>query len=360
MAEPATALGLMSGTSLDGIDAALLRTDGVAVAEPGPWLTVPYAGPLRERLRAALGHAEASAELVRDLTLAHVDIVEQICSENSATIDEIDVIGFHGHTMFHDPAARATCQIGDGALLAELTSTDVVCDFRSADVTAGGQGAPLAPLYHQCLTAGLERPVAVLNVGGVANVTWIGAEGPPIAFDTGPGNALIDDWCTRHGGEPLDRGGALALSGRANLERLGALLDHPYFALLPPKSLDRGSFAAAAVEGLSAADGAATLTTFTAAAVAAAQRHFPAPVGRWLVAGGGRHNPALMAALAERLNAAVEPVETVAWRGDALEAEAFAFLAVRSVRGLPISLPSTTGVPRPHRGGVLHRAIGRR
>jgi anhydro-N-acetylmuramic acid kinase len=269
---------------------------------------------------------------------------------------EIRVVGFHGHTIWHRPEAGRTRQIGDGALLAAETGIDVVCDFRSRDMAEGGQGAPLAPLYHAALAAELAKPVAVLNLGGVGNVTWIGERGGEIlAFDTGPANALIDDWVARHSGRPFDAGGELARAGRIDEAALAALLDDPYFALAPPKSLDRDAFDPAPVAALTPADGAATLTAFTAAAVARARDHLPAAPGRWLVTGGGRHNPALMAALAERLSAPVEAVEAVGWDGDALEAQAFAYLALRALDGLPLSLPSTTGVAQPATGGVLHR-----
>ncbi len=232
----------------------------------------------------------------------------------------------------------------------------MVADFRSADVAAGGEGAPLAPLYHAALAASLPKPIAILNLGGVGNVTWIGEAGEILAFDTGPGNALIDDWVRRHTGAAADVDGALARAGRASAAHVARFLQHPYFTRLPPKSLDRDDFPDALPDGLSLEDGAATLTEMTAAAVATGCRHFPVPAREWLVCGGGRHNPALMAALARRLGMPVRPVEAVGWNGDALEAQAFAYLAVRSAAGLPLSLPSTTGVPRPMPGGRLFRA----
>jgi len=241
-------------------------------------------------------------------------------------------------------------------LLAKLTGIDVVNDFRSSDVASGGQGAPLVPLYHQALAAGLERPLAVINIGGVANVTWLGPGADDIlAFDTGPGNALLDDWALTHTGKPVDEHGALARSGRVDEERVTRFLADPYFAAPPPKSLDRDHFASLAPEGLSPADGAATLCAMTAAAIALAPRHFPAPVKRWLVSGGGRRNPVLMKLLRAKLGP-VEPVEKAGWDGDALEAQAFGYLAVRSREGLPLSLPRTTGVKAPTTGGTLHRA----
>lgn len=359
--EPLTALGLMSGTSLDGIDAAILRTDGERVLAVGPAATVPYDDAFRERLRGVLGDGRADAgekpAVERALTLKHAQAVEGLLAQSRARDPEfppVDLIGFHGHTIIHRPAEGVTQQIGDGALLARTTGIPVIGDFRSRDLAHGGEGAPLAPLYHGALARELERPVAVLNIGGVANVTWIGDGDDIRAFDTGPGNALIDDWVRAAAGRPMDEDGRLARSGRVRGDVVAGLLDHPYFRRPPPKSLDRGDFAADAVSHLSPADGAATLTAFTAGAVAAARAFLPAAPKRWLVSGGGRRNRALMAALEDALETAVEPVETVGWLGDALEAQAFAFLAVRSLYGLPLSLPATTGVARPMGGGTLH------
>jgi anhydro-N-acetylmuramic acid kinase len=351
------ALGLMSGTSLDGVDAALIRTDGIRVLEFGPFRTEPYDAAFRERLRAVLGGKGDVAGVERDLTEIHAAAVEALLREVGQ--EKVDLIGFHGHTILHAPEVRRTWQIGDGVLLARLTGIDVVHDFRSADVAAGGQGAPLAPVYHAALAAEIERPLAVLNVGGVANVTWIG--GPPltpdvVAFDTGPGNALVDDWVRRHDGRLYDADGALAAAGKIDAGALARLLGHEYFTRRPPKSLDRDAFSTVPVESLSAADGAATLTAFTARAAARATEHFPSPPRRWLVTGGGRHNRTLMSALSGAVSAKVEPVEAAGWNGDGLEAQAFAYLAVRNLRGLPLSFPGTTGVDRPMTGGVLRRA----
>jgi len=356
------ALGLMSGTSCDGVDAALVETDGRAAISCGPWSSEPYDAAFHDRLRSVLGGRGDIAAVERELTERHAHAVRDLLARQGIAAGNVDVIGFHGQTILHEPERGRTWQIGDGPLLAKMTGIDVVNDFRSADVAAGGQGAPFVPLFHAALAAALPRPLAVLNIGGVANVTWIGEEGVEgelIAFDTGPGNAMLNDWTLRHTGRPADIGGALAGSGRVDAGALSALLDHPYFERAAPKSLDRDAFDAAPLARLSAPDGAATLVAFTAAAVARARSLFPRPVKRWLVAGGGRHNPTIMVALAERLEAAVAPVEAVGWDGDALEAQAFAYLAVRSLRGLPLSVPTTTGVSRPLTGGKLHPASGR-
>jgi anhydro-N-acetylmuramic acid kinase len=347
-------LGLMSGTSLDGIDVALIETDGGERVLPGPALTIPYLPVFRERLRSVLGGLGPVSEVEDELTRLHAAAVRGFLRRYPNTTPHM--IGFHGHTILHRPAERRTWQLGDGALLARLLGVDVVADFRSADVAAGGEGAPLAPLFHAALASALPKPLAVLNIGGVANVTWIGASSVILAFDTGPGNALIDDWVRRHTAAAADIDGAFARAGRASAADIARFLTLPFFELSPPKSLDRDDFGEILLDGLSLVDGAATLTEMTAAAVADAVRYFPIPPLEWLVCGGGRHNPVLMEALRRQLGASVRPVEEVGWDGDALEAQAFAYLAVRSVRGLPLSLPSTTGVARPMPGGLLFPA----
>ena len=287
---PRIALGLMSGTSLDGIDGAIVRTDGERILDLGPALTVPYDAPFRDRLRAVLGadaKEEAIAPVARELTLRHAEAARAVIDANAASpagLGPVAVIGFHGHTVLHRPERRLTRQIGDGALLARATGVAVVGDFRGRDVAEGGEGAPLAPLYHAALAASLEKPLAVLNVGGVANLTFL--NGDVMAFDTGPGNALIDDWTRAATGQPFDAGGGLAGSGRPDDAIVAEMMEHSYFTRPPPKSLDRADIGLAAVSDLSPADGAATLTAFTAAAVARAVDFLPAPPRRWLVSGG--------------------------------------------------------------------------
>src|ERR1700723_2485195 len=249
------ALGLMSGTSLDGIDVAANESDGEARVATGPALTIPYPADFRERLRAVLGGVGDVAEVEQELTRLHAAAVVEFRERHPQT--RIELIGFHGHTILHAPENRRTWQIGDGTLLARLAGCDVVADFRSADVGAGGQGAPLAPLYHAALAAALAKPIAVLNLGGVANVTWLSEKGGILAFDTGPGNALLDDWVRRHTGQPADIGGVLARSGRVSAIHVERFLAAPYFVRKPPKSLDRDDFAGFALDGLNAADGAA-------------------------------------------------------------------------------------------------------
>jgi anhydro-N-acetylmuramic acid kinase len=234
----------------------------------------------------------------------------------------------------------------------------VVNDLRGADVAAGGEGAPLVPIYHAALARDLPKPVAVVNIGGVANVTWIGpglGEGDELlAFDTGPGNAPLDDWCAKRAGLRFDRDGALASAGKVERTRLERFSEHRYFAKRPPKSLDRGDFNETWVDGLSVVDGAATLTHGTARAIALAARHFPRAARLWVITGGGARNPTLVRAIAQETGGEVVTADSLGWNGDAIEAQAFAFLAVRSLQGLPITFPGTTGVPRPLTGGRLN------
>ena len=354
--KPLRALGLMSGTSLDGVDAAIIETDGETVFSHGPVRSAPYDPAFRARLRDVLGKKSAPDDLIRDFTKAQAEFVLSLLAANNLSPSEIDLIGFHGQTIFHDPANRITVQIGDGAMMAELTGIDTVAEFRQRDVAAGGEGAPFAPLYHRALAKGLEGPLAVLNLGGVGNVTYIEGE-TVLAFDTGPANALLDDWIFRHTGQSFDEGGRIAASGQVNEAVLAKLLDNPYFDQTPPKSLDRDEFPVAeAISGLGLEEGAATLLHFTSEGIRRAAPHLPGKPARWLLTGGGRKNPALVEAIEAVVQVPVEPVEAVGWRGDDLEAEAFAFLAVRSVRGLPLSLPTTTGVPEPMTGGRFYPA----
>ncbi|MEQ8934265.1 MAG: anhydro-N-acetylmuramic acid kinase [Amphiplicatus sp.] len=367
-----TAIGLMSGTSLDGVDAALLRTDGESLIEPGPALHVPYDRDqkvfIRRAIKAAIEGRDGAADIGKaagEVMLAHAAAVEKLLTSAKLSRESVDVIGFHGQTILHRPAKSSedvgrTWQIGDGAALAGETRIDVVNDFRLADVAAGGEGAPFAPVYHAALVRGLNRDhaIGVLNLGGVANITYAPAAGDEnglVAFDCGPGNGLIDEWVELKTGRPMDEDGALAREGKVHADILREMLRNPYMLRKPPKSLDRYDFKLDPVLGLSVADGAATLTAFTAACVRASVDFLPEAPGEWIACGGGRRNPALMEALAKALSAPVRAAEEAGWRGDDLEAECFAYLAVRSLKGLPLSFPKTTRVPKPMPGGVLHR-----
>jgi anhydro-N-acetylmuramic acid kinase len=359
-------IGLMSGTSLDGVDVALLRTDGERIVEFGPARTFPFTEAdrrlLRESTKDALGLADREARpgLLREadalVTTRHVEAVEEFLLAVDIRRTDVDLIGFHGQTVLHDPARALTVQIGDGRVMADRLRIPVAWDFRAADIAAGGQGAPLAPVFHRALSqaARLERPVVFLNLGGVANITYVGPADELIAFDTGPGNALLDDWTRERCGEPFDRDGRLAMSGSPCEDTLQQLLAHPYFALPPPKSLDRNTFSARQLSAMSDADGAATLLQFTALTVALSRKHLPERPRAWFASGGGRHNWAMMQSIASALDGTrIEPLEALGFNGDATEAQAFAFLAVRSLDGKPLTFPGTTGVPMPLSGGRL-------
>ena len=383
------AIGLMSGTSLDGIDVALIETDGAEYVRRGPSETFPYDAEMRGLLSIAISDARelvarddrpaslANAEI--ELTRRHAAAVERFLSTHAITRSGVDIIGFHGQTVLHRtqdygqskrpaalldapraaPAAGTrvvTVQLGLGQMLADLTGVPVVYDLRAADADNGGQGAPLVPVYHRALTAKLpQRPLAIVNVGGVSNVTFIGEDGALTAFDTGPGNALVDDWMQRHAGRAYDDNGDFAALGHVDPDILLAYLNDAFFAELPPKSLDRNAFTLTFAETLSASDGAATLSALTAHAIAKSREHLPQEPQLWIVGGGGRKNKTIMKALAGLVEHAVVPAEAVGLNGDSIEAEAWAYLAVRSLKELPITFPGTTGVAQPMTGGRFAR-----
>jgi len=368
-------VGLMSGTSMDGVDAAMILTDGVRIERLGPSLTVSFPSEVRERIKEGLSIASRCAgkenvsetirSLEQELTDWNAHAVEELLSVTGQKFSDIDLIGFHGQTLTHRPDKGWTWQIGDGGRLAGKTGVPVINDFRSADVKAGGEGAPLVPLYHAALLNRQRKhdTVAILNIGGVANVSWISfsdelSDPEIVAFDTGPGNAMLDDWAEIHTGNPCDTDGNLATRGISHEEIVMGMMASPYFDESPPKTLDRDDFSIQGVRGLSAEDGAATLTDFVVESIVSAQGHFPKPPEAWYVSGGGRHNTTLMRRLRRRLPTLVNPVENLGWRGDAMEAEAFAYLAVRSLRGLPLTFPSITGCKAPTTGGVLHKPSG--
>lgn len=359
------AIGLMSGTSLDGVDVALIETDGERIGAFGPTGYRAYADSERELLRQALTDAASItrrdarpgvlADAERLVTHAHAEAVENFLRTNSLSRDDIDVVGFHGQTVLHRPDQKLTVQIGDGHALAKALGVPVVFDLRAADVAAGGQGAPLVPVYHSALVRMLDRsgPTVVINIGGVANITYIDDE-KLIACDTGPGNALLDDFMLRRTGEAVDRDGRTAVKGRADGEWIAKALGSSFFNSPPPKSLDRNDFATLTVDSMSTEDGAATLTAFTAASIAMIAPMLPQLPIRWIVVGGGASNPTLMEMLGERLApATVVRGSDLGWSGDAIEAQAFAYMAVRSLKGLPLTFPGTTGVAAPQTGGIL-------
>lgn len=363
-------IGLMSGTSMDGIDVAMIETDGARIAMRGPSMTFPYDTKMRDLLVRAIAQARGIeerrqrpgilGEVERMLTEQHAHAVSAFLNKHGIARETVDVIGFHGQTVFHSSEARITVQLGDGPLLADLTQVPVVYDLRARDMELGGQGAPLVPVYHRAILEGVgSLPVALVNVGGVANVTWIDADGELMAFDTGPGNALIDDWMAAHAGLTHDEDGALAAAGRVDEETVRRFCEQAYFKAPAPKSLDRNAFSPDTVAWMAPRDGAATLTAITAETIARSQAHMPAPPGLWIISGGGRKNPTLMRMLSERIEAEVVSAELAGFDGDSIEAEAWAFLAVRSLKGLPITFPGTTGVPAPACGGVWAAPSGR-
>lgn len=363
-----TAIGLMSGTSLDGVDVALIETDGKRVKSMGPSGYRAYTEKEREILRQALSEAvnlpqrDARPGILREaertVTTAHAEAVASFTAQHRITRENIDIVGFHGQTVLHRPAQKLTVQIGDAAALARAIHIPVMHDFRAADVAAGGQGAPFVPVYHRALTQSLERegPIVVVNIGGVSNITYIDGAEVLIACDTGPGNALLDDFMFRSMGQPFDCEGRFAAQGRVDEAWIARSLQHPFFALPPPKSLDRNDFTSLVLQQMPPADGAATLTAFTAAAIARIAPLLPKSPQSWIVTGGGARNLTLMRMLRERLApATVETADALGWSADAMEAQAFAFLAARGLKGLPLSYPATTGVPIPMTGGIIAR-----
>lgn len=361
------AIGLMSGTSMDGVDCALIKSDGHTAKAILKTIHISYSAQLRREISQAMEEAVSLAhpsrqnekidQLEQKLTDIHVIAVKQILEINNLNHTDIDVVGFHGQTLLHKPDDGWTWQIGDGQYLADKVQIKVVNDFRRQDVEGGGQGAPLVAIYHHALINALdepEYPVAIINIGGVGNITWIGSEGEGrmLAFDTGPGNAFLDDWVKQHTGDPMDRDGALAAKGDVDLALLEDWLTNSYFYQTPPKSLDRNSFNLKGVERLSLEDGAATLLEFTVKAIEIALSHCPQSPKHIYICGGGRHNKTLMGRL-DKLNIQVSAVEDLGWDGDFLEAEAFAYLACRHLLNLPITFPGTTGINQPSPGGKL-------
>ncbi len=362
--KPLWALGLMSGTSADGIDAALIHTDGKTIQSFGPTHYVPYPDLLRTQILQAYGRPpgpEAIA-LERVITEHHAGVVFALLEKANLKPCDIALIGFHGQTLFHQPPRQKgeigkTHIIGDGSLLASFTGMMVIDQFRLNDVAHGGQGAPLVPVFHQALAQNLPKPMVFVNIGGVANITWIGShENDLIGFDTGPGNGLIDDWVRENTNLPWDEGGEIAAKGKIHKDILAHWLAHPYFLQKPAKSLDRKTFDAciAGIRSLPFEDGVATLSAFTAASIEKALEHLPQKPALWLVAGGGAHNPTLLKMMEEHLKTPIQKASDQGWDGDALEAQAFGFLAVRSLRNLPLTFPGTTGVSAPLCGGKIH------
>ncbi|MFC5385771.1 anhydro-N-acetylmuramic acid kinase [Aquamicrobium segne] len=366
------AIGLMSGTSMDGIDLAMLRTDGVNLVEQGPCLSVPYEAAFRERIIAGLEVAKQItqrsarpgdlAALEQDITRRHAAAVEKFLSDQAGCWTKPELIGFHGQTVLHRPQQALTVQLGDGQMLADLTGLPVVFDMRAEDMRHGGQGAPLVPAYHAALARSLPEniagrfPVVFVNIGGISNITYVPKNGDPIAFDTGPGNGLIDQWVMQKVGISFDQDGEIARQGQVDEDVVASYLQSPFFDRPGPKSLDRGDFTLAQAEGLKLADGARTLAALSARAILKATTHLPERPVLWIICGGGRKNPHIMHDLkagAQKMGAQVISAEEAGLDGDATEAEAWAYLAVRSYKKMPLTFPSTTGCDRPVSGGIF-------
>ncbi len=356
MKEIYTVIGLMSGTSMDGVDAAIIKTDGKNIIEnANQFAHISYDNEIKKSIKNVILYKNIKeiVEVENRITKIHADAVEKLLHIANLSSENIDIIGFHGHTIDHRPDEGVTHQIGDGKMLAVMTGINVVNDFRGADVRAGGQGAPLVPLYHNAVLSGENKPVAILNIGGVANITYIGnCEQDIIAFDTGAGNALIDDWVFKHTGEPYDKNGKIAAKGVVDKSILDELLSHEYFDKKPPKSLDRNDFSSDLMKHLSLENGATTLTCFTVKAIKMATEFLPSQPCKLYVTGGGRYNNMIMKLLSHEFSYPVYPIDKLGLNGDMIEAEAFAYLAVRSVKHLPITLANITGakVPSVHCG----------
>jgi anhydro-N-acetylmuramic acid kinase len=376
MAQMKTAIGLMSGTSMDGIDIALVRTDGRSRVERSAALGIPYDAPFRDRLKQALEDAKlirqrgerpgTLADIEQELTQRHAEAVQIFLKKNNLQAADIDVIGFHGQTVLHRPDDALTVQLGDGALLARETGIAVVHDMRANDMVHGGQGAPLIPVYHAALAAGLpaelrsRRPVVFVNIGGISNLTFVGMDGNLVAYDSGPGNTLIDQWVEAHAGIPYDQGGMIASEGRVLADLAERYLANPFFAATRRRSLDRNDFSPPTGADASLEDGARTLAHVTAAAILRSARHLPEGPGTYIISGGGRLNRIIMRDLTDlalKDEATVMSAEEAGLDGDAMEAQAWAYLAVRSLEGLPLTFPGTTGVTEPVTGGVLNAVL---
>lgn len=361
---PLTALGLMSGTSMDGVDAALVVTDGIDVFKFGKYLNRPYDLEMRNDLKSITGKnaqqdEQKVAEIEQKLTMFHVNVVQEIMELSGLSASDIDIIGFHGQTIYHSAEEHICTQIGNGDLLAKETGIDVINRFRNTDIANGGNGAPIMPSFYQSLARDVEKPFGIINIGGISTITWLGENGELVAYDAGPGNALIDDWVMKKHGMNMDFEGNLAAVGTPDEKIIAAILRRPWFQKAPPKTADRNQFSKRFMEnldGLNVYDGAATLTCFTAVSIAEACKFLPRQPKRWVVCGGGAHNPTMMRFLKQRLESPVISSSELGWNGDYIEAQGLGYLAARSLFNLPISFPTTTGVEQPICGGMLHKA----
>ncbi|MEO1745651.1 MAG: anhydro-N-acetylmuramic acid kinase [Pseudomonadota bacterium] len=366
MAKIKTAIGLMSGTSMDGIDIALIRTDGIGHIEFGPTHGFAYASTESQAIANALEDGKAVTHrddrpgklkgLDGATTYRHIAVLIDFMANNQLEPEDVDVVGLHGQTVLHRPDIGLTVQLGDGALVAQKVGIPVVWDMRANDMANGGQGAPLVPVFHQALARqlGSDETVAFVNIGGISNVTFVRPGQSPVAFDCGPGNALLDQWVQAKTNRKFDQDGALALRGVSSRDALDAYLRDPFFEQTAPKSLDRNDFSLSLPEEMSAEDGAATLAALTAHGIFQAQVTAGIAPKRWIISGGGARNAAIMRALRDGLpEAEVSTADEAGFDTDMMEAQCWAYLAVRSLRGLPLTFPTTTGCEEACTGGIL-------
>ena len=353
------AIGLMSGTSMDGNDAALLETDGYHSIKVIDYIERPHEENLKALLKACDGKQDRTTSEMRAaeqvFSDSQIPLINELLERNALSASDIDVIGFHGQTTFHQPAEKTSVQLGDGQILATKTGIKTIYNFRQADMDAGGQGAPLIPIYHQALlkSKSMNLPIAIVNIGGVSNLTWIDGTASLIGFDTGPGNALIDDWVSAHTDQAFDDGGKIAAEGRVNDAIVEQFLTHPYLKKNYPKSLDRNAFADLSVNDLNLEDGAATLMEITARSISIGIHACPKKPSAIYIAGGGRYNTALLNRLHSITNLPVHDINKTGLNGDSIEAEGFAYMAVRTLLNEPISFPQTTGCRAPTVGGTI-------
>ncbi|MDC0074823.1 anhydro-N-acetylmuramic acid kinase [Alphaproteobacteria bacterium] len=352
-----TAIGLMSGTSLDGVDAAVIYSDGLTKIDYGPAITIDYNSSFRKNLRSIIGQKHYNGKILSiesELTDYHIYAVNKLIEDNSLNNEELDIISFHGQTISHDPSNQHTFQIGDPIKLSKYTKINVINDFRSADINAGGQGAPLVPIFHSACLKNELLPLVVVNIGGVSNVTWIGANESIISFDTGPGNALLNDWVYKKKGQFFDKDGEFSRVGLVKMEIVDKVMESNFFCLAPPKSLDRQFFNHDIIPtNLSLEDGAATAVDLICKSIISSKTHFPIKPNKWLITGGGSKNLSIMDSLKKLIGNEVYKIESVGLNSDFLEAQAFAYLGIRSLNSLPITFPETTGCKKPTLGGVL-------
>lgn len=359
--KPLWAVGLESDTAISGIDVAFIKTDGVDIYERRKCFSRPYSPMMREAIHSVLGpNGQKDQEYLKSvedlLTQEHIKAVQELMDSLDISPRQIDVIGFSGHTIFNRPSEKISVQIGDDEQMFKAFGIPVVSRFYQADLLSGGQGAPIFSVYYEALARELPKPLVIFSIGGISSLTFIGENGELIAFDVGVGNMLLDRWMQEKLGAEMDFDGLWAAKGNVNERLLHKLMQHKSIKRQPPKALERTDFEDCLqdVEGCSIADGAATLTAFTCEAlIDAVQKFLPVSPTLFIVTGGGAYNPSMIKYLRQRLSGEVKTAEEIGWDSMCIDAESFAFLAVRSLHGLPFTYPTTTGVPFPLSGGKI-------